>query len=306
VEDFKIIKKFAPEPWSKADAFLVEYGGRRLVCKKSRGAERGLVDPDFEESRLAEIQYREQLAGYAGNINIPKIVDSDVGLIMEEFVPGERADNALIKSLSPAQKDGIIKDMAEFLNFAHQATAVRERTVYKSVMFLAGNESDVASLYERHIEPKDLRRVKKVLRDARKLQLHIVENYSVFVHGDLHPANILYDKADEKLSLIDCGCARRQHHNEDMVHPDMVAHDAWCEILAAVIDLYNKLPKTHPIYYNKWRIWLLLEYMTYHMQAKLVSVGRYPEKLLRTVYYEKLRPKLRTLDAAFGIVSGRE
>ena len=297
-----IIKKFKTSKESASDVFLMRNRGRESIVKKPRGLLPGHTTPEFEECQKAEVDARTALVDCEHNINIPKIIETGPDHVILEPAPGTPMSEELISSLSPEQLEKHITDFAEFLNAMHQHTAVKRKSTY------AVPNIEIAKYtlqyYKESISSKDFRRVEAAYRSIKNRQF--IADYTVFAHCDLHPGNILFDRKSGQTSIIDFGASGFAHHYHDAVAPDTAISNGLLSTQIEIMDRYNDMPKKHPIYFKKYQIWQLYEYVIYTVQAEkhIFATKRAAEKFGK-YFSNAIQPTLLKLDLAFGVKSGR-
>lgn len=206
------------------------------VAKKNR--------QDWERDIRTQIEVADKIKNFSGNLHIPKILEykqGPDGFIVEEMGRGNALNNDTVHALSPAEKQKLAANLAEFLNYMHQQTITNTESIYH---FHSSLDTPDKSAEQRIIE----RFTKAMPELADELKTYFDpknydDNVTVLTHGDIRAANILYDNETGQFTLIDFGNARHGNKYHDMVIFTSGANIELFPIMLNTASIYNTLPK---------------------------------------------------------------
>lgn len=245
---FKTIKVLGQG--SHTIATLIEYNGKPAVLKRPKGdITNKYIRAQWEHDTNAQISADSALQGFNGEMSYPKMFAHSFGdnnFIIEEYASGEILNSETFQSLSDDVKHTFAQQLAQLLNYMHQKTVTPVPTEYKFASRIDTPEKSgsdqVIELFSQAI-PNQANKIKYLFRPQQ-------DSCAVFTHGDIRAANISYDKDNKKFTLIDFGNAKPANKYHDMVIYASAANISMFKTILECANIYNKLEKKHPIYYD--------------------------------------------------------
>lgn len=245
---FKTIKVLGQG--SHTIATLIEYNGKPAVLKRPKGdITNKYIRAQWEHDTNAQISAFNVLQGFNGKMSCPKMLAHSCGnnnFIIEEFASGDILTPETFQSLPDDAKHAFAQQLAQLLNYMHQKTATQTTAEYKFASRIDTPEKSgtdqVVELFSRAI-PDQANKIKQLFRTQS-------DSYTVFTHGDIRAANISFDKDTQNFTLIDFGNAKPANKYHDMVIYASGVNISMFQTILESADIYNKLPKEHPIYYD--------------------------------------------------------
>ena len=179
------------------------------------------------------------LAGYQGNISIPKTLEYRDFFTIQEKGAGEPFADYIYDGLSREKQLKLAQDFAAFLNHSHQKNANRATT--RPVSLDGGQDftlnEHVKSAYKSVMTPDEYKWFCGLLDEFNNRDTS--DEFLTFAFNDFRYSNILYDTKSGQLSVIDFGACRDGSIYMDFVPASAGSYGISYKFLQDVINSYN-------------------------------------------------------------------
>ena len=249
-----------------------------------------LLEKELDDKR------EKYLAGYKGDICVPKTVKIGTAYSIQEMATGNVFNADIYEKLSRKTQLKIAKEFAEFLSHSHQHT-IEDGSVIPVVLDRGKNfklNEQVRSAYKSVMNSNEYKWFESLLNDFETRDT--ADEISVFAFNDFRYSNILYDEVNECLSVIDFGAARKNSVYMDFVPMAADAFGMSYQFLKDVIDFYNSLDTKIKINPKKVALFHLLGIM-----SELADCNRNADDLKQVIYMPHRLQKMHKLCSVFGI-----
>lgn len=231
--NYKLVKKIRTGQSSIA-YLITDKKNEKFVLKTPTSSK---SDPEkwLNEHLSLYSQISDILDGYSGDVKVPVCVKNGNYFVVEEYL-GEELSEEVLQKLETVDRNKICKKIANFLNFLHNNNTLNENKILPVTL---PDFFTLKNCYE-YVEP--------ILSTAqRKKLLDLIDKFSkrtvsdevtTRVHYDLRLPNILYNKENKTLAIIDFECIR-----EDNIYYDFcprVTPRLPIDISSEIIKYYNQ------------------------------------------------------------------
>ena len=192
---------------------------------------------------------RNQYVGdYQGAIQIPKNIYIGKDFLIEELAIGQEFTDAVYAGLLDKEKRQVAQDFAVFLNYSHQRTLTG-----KTAAFHPYEKKDFEKIYN-YFSPVLTDSEQSELKGEIQKRKNQKEDSEVFTFSDYRAQNMLWDGEKKRLAIIDFENTWPNSVYNEFTPGAAVSSNLSYHFWADVIQHYNKLPKTYPIYIDPERV----------------------------------------------------
>lgn len=271
---------------------LTDTTGKQFVLKIPN-------NPDETDKWLADqqkaIEKKEAYVGdYNGPIFIPKTLQVGEDFVVEELASGQEFSQKVYDKLSAKDKAKLAKDLAIFLNQSHQ------RTFQGNGTHLQLGKPSIQSIFDYFRPELSICEQIAFLNEQQAFEAQ-QSHPQVLTFGDYRSQNMLWDETKKQLSIIDF-----DYTNFDSVYREFTpfaaaSYHSSYQFLRDVINVYNRLPKKHPIHIETETVKNNCILGIYHEFGRCgIHRGLLPKDQMRW-----LRPMRRTIEKAFRPIKGQ-
>lgn len=287
---------------ASTSAFLItDASGKEFVLRIPNKPDD--IEHWLETEKKQFANQEKYLAGYQGNISIPKTLEYQDFFTIQEKGAGEPFADYIYDGLSREKQLKLAQDFAAFLKHSHQKNA--NRTTTRPVSLDGGQDftlnEHVKSVYKSVMTPDEYKWFCGLLDEFNNRDTS--DEFLTFAFNDFRYSNILYDTKSGQLSVIDFGACL-----ENSVYMDFVPYCADSfgisyKFLQDVINSYNNIKsdsaKTIKINPRKVALFHILGIL-----AEIAGVNKEPEQLKRVLYMPQRLGYIKQLCTLFGVENG--
>ena len=216
----------------RSSAYLMEAtnGEKEKYVLKIPNSEKQATDWVRNQSEVLNLV--KDLSDYQGNCNIPQYIKLGSNYVVEKYL-GEDLTQEVYDSLSEEEKDGIARDMADFLVYLH----AKHSPGGKEQLDRNRNIDEILE----HIKPLQTEDEQKDL--AAKIEWFknrdTNDEVCVLTHSDIRGQNVLYNKETKKVAIIDFELMRDANIYYDFVPAAAASFGLDYGMFFKMINYYN-------------------------------------------------------------------
>lgn len=242
----------------------------------------------LENQKEAMARRDAYVGDYHGPIFVPKTTKVGSDFIVEELASGKEFSQKIYDSLSSKDKIKLAKDFAIFLNQSHQ------RTFQGIGTSLELSKPSLEQIFK-YLEPALGLREKMAFFKYQNAFESQKQDPQVLTFGDYRSQNMFWDDDKKQLSIIDFDFTHPASVYREFTPDAASSYHGSYQFLKDVIDIYNRLPKKHPIHIDSERVRTNCMLGIYHEFGRC-GINR---QLSADRQVHWLRPIRRALDRAF-------
>lgn len=236
---YKIMYQLGDTGWHTS-AYLMEDGNSNKYVLK--------IPNDINDSEWIKSQkktynkIKRLLSLYSGNVQFPNYICIGENFVIEEYL-GEELSAEFFETLSEVEKNHIERSLAHFINFLTKTDIDDIPPVKYSKLFYFYPKifslDDCFNYLKNSLTKEEQNFVLKMKEDF--LNRNRDDEINVLTHCDLRGSNILYNKSNKKLAIIDFELLGRENIYYNFVPHAASKFNTSYNLLAKSIDYYNKI-----------------------------------------------------------------